>query len=53
MFCLFVFVFAWPTWVYYYANKEYIYILYKLISSCKNNLHNKLLIAFPVKFIKK
>jgi len=24
MFCLFVFVFAWPTWVYYYANKELI-----------------------------
>jgi hypothetical protein len=29
MFCLFVFVFAWPTWVYYYANKEYINVLHQ------------------------
>jgi hypothetical protein len=26
MFCLFVFVFAWPTWV-YYANKELLLLL--------------------------
>ena len=32
MFCLFVFVFAWPTWVYYYANKELLYYNQAMLS---------------------
>jgi hypothetical protein len=37
MFCLFVFVFAWPTWVYYYANKELLYYKIWTVQTLKLN----------------
>ena len=58
MFCLFVFVFAWPTWVYYYANKELL-LLYTNNNKTRNEItlsiccevQQSLVTARPIPFL--